>query len=132
MIVVDTSAVVAVLLAKPGIEPLRTRMREDGDLHAPHLIDVELLHALRAMERRSDVTTERASDMLSDFADLAIVRYPHHPLSARIWALRHNVTAYDAAFLALAEALGTPLITCDTRLARSSGHQATIELFARA
>jgi predicted nucleic acid-binding protein len=69
------------------------------------------------------------ADIRKDFADLAIVRYPHQPLADRMWELRHNLSAYDAAFVALSEALGVPLVTCDGRLASSSGHQAEIELF---
>jgi predicted nucleic acid-binding protein len=64
-----------------------------------------------------------------DFADLAIVRYPHVPLADRMWGLRHNVTAYDAAFMALAEVLRIPLLTCEARSARASGHAATVEVF---
>jgi hypothetical protein len=63
-----------------------------------------------------------------DLADLTIVRYPHHPLADRVWALRHNLTAYDATFVALGEALGVPLVTCDARLAGAQGHQARVEL----
>lgn len=68
-------------------------------------------------------------DVRSDFDDLAVVRYPHQPLSDRMWGLRHNLTAYDAAFVALSEALGVPMITCDSRLARAGGHEADIELY---
>ena len=64
-----------------------------------------------------------------DFADLTIVRYPHVSLAARMWELRHNVTAYDAAFITLAETLAVPLVTCDARLARAPGHTATVEVF---
>jgi len=99
-------------------------------LHGPHLIDTELLHALRRMTFDATITEERAADARSDFAELALLRYPHAPLSDHVWELRHILTAYDATFVALAEVLDVPLITCDARLASASGHAAHVELFA--
>lgn len=129
MLVVDTSAILDAIAADESAPGLVARLSTDGDLHAPHLIDIEILHALRGMAMRSEITAERAADARTDFADTALLRYPHEPLSDRIWSLRHNLTAYDAAFVALAETLDAPLITCDRRLASSSGHGAEIELF---
>jgi predicted nucleic acid-binding protein len=129
VIVVDTSAAIAALVARPPVEDLVARLQDDGDLHAPHLIDVEVIHALRRLIAARELTEDRAADVRSDFADLAIVRYAHHPLADRMWELRRNLTAYDAAFVALAEALSTSLVTCDGRLARAGGHQAQIEVF---
>ncbi len=129
MLVLDTSAVLNALLARPPIPGLNDRLAADGDLHGPHLIDTELLEALRRMSISGAVSDERASDARSDFAELLLVRYPHEPLGDRIWALRHNLTAYDATFVALAELLSAPLITCDARLASAPGHDARIELF---
>jgi len=129
VIVLDTSAAIAALAVRPPIEDLVARLQDDGDLHAPHLIDVEVIHALRRLIAARELTEDRAADVRTDFADLAIVRYAHHPLADRMWELRRNLTAYDAAFVALAEALGASLVTCDGRLARTSGHQARIELF---
>jgi predicted nucleic acid-binding protein len=77
------------------------------------------------------ITEERAADARRDFAELSLVRYPHQPLSDRVWELRHDLTAYDATFVALAELLTAPLITCDARLASAPGHEATIELIDR-
>ena len=128
MIVVDTSAALDALVGRPSDERLVARLGED-ELHAPHLIDVELLHALRRLVAAGDLSDDAAADARSDFADLVIIRYPHQPLSDRMWELRHNLTAYDAAFIALSEALAAPLITCDGRLAKSPGHEARIELF---
>lgn len=105
------------------------RLAGDSDLHAPHLIDIEILHALRRLAAGSQLSEDRATDALRDFGELTFVRYPHQPLAGRIWELRHNLTAYDAAFVALAEALGASLITCDSRLAGAPGHSARIELF---
>jgi predicted nucleic acid-binding protein len=130
VIVVDTSAVLAALVGRPATTDLVRRLEADADLNAPHLLDVEVIHALRRLVFTGDLGEDRAVDVRADFADLSIVRYPHHPLADRMWELRHNVTAYDAAFLALAEALEVPLITCDARLSRAAGHRAEIELFA--
>jgi predicted nucleic acid-binding protein len=129
VIVVDTSAVLAALVARPAMPDLVKRLETDEDMSAPHLIDVEVIHALRRLVMSGDLSEDRAADVRSDFADLSIVRYPHHPLGDRMWELCHNVTAYDAAFVALAEALDVPLITCDARLSRADGHGASVELF---
>ncbi|HZD17278.1 MAG TPA: type II toxin-antitoxin system VapC family toxin [Actinomycetota bacterium] len=130
MIVVDTSAILRALVGRPPNPELSSRLGEE-ELHAPHLIDAELVHALRRLVLAADLTEDRASDARSDFAELAMVRYPHQPLSDRMWELRHNLSAYDAAFVALSEALEAPLVTCDRRLASAPGHGASIELFDR-
>lgn len=130
MLVVDSSAVLAALVARPPVAGLADRLSEDHELHAPHLIDVEVLHALRRLVAGGTLSADRAADALSDFDQLSIVRYPHQPLMSRMWDLRHNLSAYDAAFVSLAEALGSVLVTCDSRLAGSPGHRARIELFA--
>jgi predicted nucleic acid-binding protein len=129
VLVVDTSAALAALAGRPRIPALGERLASDGDLHAPHLIDVELIHALRRLVMDGDLRDDRAEDCRTDFADLAIVRYPHHPLADRMWELRHNLSAYDAAFVALSEALGVPLVTCDARLAEAPEHAAEVQLF---
>lgn len=129
MIVIDSSAVLAALASESPDPALIERIEGDPDLHAPHLVDVEVIHALRRLVSEKSLTEDRAMDVRSDFDDLAVVRYPHQPLSDRMWGLRHNLTAYDAAFVALSEALGVPMITCDSRLARAGGHEADIELY---
>ena len=131
MIVVDTSAVIGVLTGQPRVARLVDRVINDGDLHAPHLIDVEFQHALRRLVVAGAINDDRAADARTDFADLTIVRYPHVSLADRMWELRHNVTSYDAAFLVLAEAIGAPLVTCDARLARAPSHAASVEVFPR-
>ena len=130
LLVVDTSAVLEALAALDPDPALIERLAGDGDLHGPHLIDIEVLHALRRMTMNGEISEERAADARSDFAELALVRYPHHPLGNRIWEMRHNLTAYDATFVALAEALAAPLVSCDARLASTPGHAVRIELFA--
>ena len=129
MLVVDTSAILDAIAADEAAPGLVERLAGDGDLHAPHLIDVEILHALRAMRIRDEITEDRAADARTDFAEAVISRYTHEPFSDRIWELRHNLSAYDAAFVVLAETLDAPLVTCDARLAASTGHDAHIELF---
>lgn len=129
MLVVDSSAVLEALAAHNPATGLVERLAQDGDLHAPHLIDTEILHALRRMLRRRQISGERAHDARTDYAELTLVRYPHEPLNDRVWELRANLTAYDATFVALAEALDVPLVTCDARLAAAPGSRARIEVY---
>jgi predicted nucleic acid-binding protein len=129
VLVVDTSAVVAALVARPPDQALVDRLAADGDLHAPHLLDVELLHALRGLVLAGQLSEDRAADARADFADLTVVRYGHAPLADRAWELGDNLTAYDATFVALAEALNVPLVTCDARLAGATGSSAVVELY---
>ncbi|MFN2387539.1 MAG: type II toxin-antitoxin system VapC family toxin [Thermoanaerobaculia bacterium] len=98
-------------------------------LHAPHLLDLEVAQVLRRYLGQGDLSEQRAAESLRDFLDLSVARYPHEPFLPRIWQLRANLTAYDAAYVALAEALDAPLVTRDARLARAAGHEARIELF---
>jgi predicted nucleic acid-binding protein len=84
---------------------------------------------LRRDSLSGDLDLSRAAEALEDLRDLPIERYPHDLFLARIWEMRHNVTAYDAAYLALAEALDSELITTDARLAVASGHHARIKVF---
>lgn len=129
MLVIDTSAALAALTASDPPPGLLERLAADSDLHAPHLIDTEFLHALRRMTISGQISQERAADARTDFADLALTRYPHQPLSDRIWELRHNLTAYDATFVALAETLDAILVSCDGRLSAAPKHLSHIELF---
>lgn len=129
MLVVDTSAVLHALIARPRDEALVARLGDDGELQAPHLIDVELLHALRRLQLGGRISAERSADVRLEYGELSIVRYPHQPLADRAWELRTNLSAYDAMFVALGEALAVPLITCDTRLAAAPGIRTTVELF---
>jgi predicted nucleic acid-binding protein len=128
VLVVDTSAILTALLGAEPPAGLVERLADDGDLHAPHLIDTELLHALRRLTMAGELSDDLAAVCRADFADLALTRYPHLPLSDRVWELRRNVSAYDATFVALAEALEAPLVTCDERLA-GAPHEAEVVLF---
>jgi len=129
VIVLDTSAALTCLTGVDADPALRRRVVDGGSLHVPHLIDVEVLAALRGLVLGNKLTADRANDARRDFASLRLVRYPIVALADRIWSLRHTMSAYDGCFVALAEALGFPLITCDARLARANGHRAEIELF---
>jgi predicted nucleic acid-binding protein len=129
VLVLDTSAVVGALTGRPPSLELIERLRGESDLSAPHLLDIELLHALRRLVIGGQLSEDRAADARDDFAALAITRYEHTVVADRIWELRHGLTAYDATFVALAELLDAPLVTFDARLARAPGHHATVELF---
>ena len=129
MIVVDASALIEILLATSAAARVGERLFAEGEtLHAPHLLDVEVAQVLRRYALAGLFGAERGVEALEDLADFPIARYPHQPFLVRIWELRHNVTAYDAAYLALAEALAAPLVTRDAKLASAAGHQARIEL----
>ena len=129
MIVVDASALVDLLIesdVRNGLEQ-RLLLGEEG-LHAPHVVDLEVTHALRRLTLTGVLSPDRAEEALVDMYDLRLDRYPHTELVPRIWELRDSLTAYDAAYVALAEALEAPLVTRDARLARTRGHRARIEL----
>lgn len=128
MIVVDAAAVVDALTVVPDSEQLRDELAA-GDLHAPSLLDFEIVSALRGQALASRLSSDRAEAALVDFADLPIRRWDfEHRLRRRAFALRHTVSADDAAYVALAEALECPLITRDARLARSHGHGAVVRV----
>ena len=125
MLVVDASVVVDFLLDP---DRLRERLRTGGDdLHAPAHLDVEVLSALRRLAQRGTLTEGRARGAVDDLVDLPVSRYDVTPLLRRSWELREQVSAYDAPYVALAEALDATLITRDGRLASTSGHAARIE-----
>lgn len=129
MIVLDASAAVDWLIqtsAAPGIE---SRMfSRHQSLHAPELLDLEIAQVLRRLVREGALSVSRAQAAIEDLLDLRITRYPHLVLMPRIWQLRHNLSAYDAAYVVLAEKLGATLLTRDARLASATGHAATIEV----
>ena len=133
MIVLDASATVAILLnAGPGARRIRERIsQQDETLHVPHLFEVEVLHALRRHNLTSALPAARARLALNRLREMRLIRYPHTLLLDRIWELRANLSAYDAAYVALAEALDAPLITLDERLAQASSNRANVELYSQ-
>jgi len=127
--VIDASALLEVLLATDAGERVSARVYREGEtLHAPHLLDLEIIHVLRRGCLIGKLQPSRAAEALADLDGLRMVRHPHEPHVPRIWQLRHSLTAYDAAYVALAEALEAPLITRDGRMASAHGHRAKIEL----
>ena len=128
MIVVDASLVFEYLSGGEAAERIEERFVEEGLLlHAPEVFPVELLSILRAREATID-SPERIKAILEAILYLPVQLYPHSALLPRIWELRHNITAHDAAYVALAEALDVPLLTRDRKLANSTGHHARIEV----
>jgi predicted nucleic acid-binding protein len=130
MIVIDASAMVELVIGTPRISSFAKRLASDlaEDLHAPQIIDLEVASMLRKQVQRRTLSPSAASALLAEFTRQDIVRYEHRDLLARVWQLRGNLTPYDAAYVALAEGLDAPLITCDRKLANAPGHRARIEL----
>lgn len=129
MIVVDASAVLEFLLQTALGARVEARLFRDGDeLHAPHLLDVEVLQGLRRLVRTNEVSRERADEAIADLLDLDLHRHAHIDLLGRAWKLRDNISAYDAVYVALAEAIEAPIVTCDRPLAKSPGHRARFEV----
>lgn len=128
--VLDASAVLEWLLQTPvGSQVEQRALKRGTQLCVPHLLDVEIAQVLRRFAGMGLVSAARGSEALEDLQALPLTRYPHDLFLPRIWQLRHNLTAYDAAYVALAEYFSTSLLTRDRRLASSKGHQARIELF---
>jgi predicted nucleic acid-binding protein len=129
VIVVDASALLEAMLQTSAAKKVERRLFDSREtLHAPHLIDIEVAQVIRRYASGGDLDEARGRAALTDLSDFPIRRYPHDFLLPRIWTLRNNLTAYDAAYVALAEALDAPLLTRDARLAGAAGHHARIEL----
>lgn len=128
MIVIDASALLEVLLGTPVGMRVERKMLAESLLHAPHLLDVEVSQVLRRLSASGELTAQHGRRLLDLLVQFPIERYAHEPLLARMWALRTNLTSYDACYVALAEALGATLLTCDQKLGRSPGHRAGIEV----
>jgi predicted nucleic acid-binding protein len=128
--VVDASAMLEVLLNSPAAPAIGSRVFAPGEvLHAPHLIDVEVMQVLRRYSMAKSLSSARARQAFEDYMNIPLERFPHDVLLPRMWELRHNLTAYDAAYVALAEALDAPLVTCDRAISSAKGHRATVLLF---
>ena len=130
MIVLDASAAVDWLLQTSAGQRIEHRIYTAREsLHAPHLLELEVTQVLRRLVREETIPVSRAKQAIQDLLDLRITRYPHFLLLPRIWQLRHNFSAYDAAYVVLAEKLGARLLTRDGRLAAARGHAASVEVF---
>ena len=129
MVVIDASAVATLLLNQPNAARLRERLAHENTLHAPHLLDLEVTQVLRRAVRQGALKETVAAVRLADLQLLPLTRYSHAPFLRRIWELRANITAYDAAYIALAEALAAPLITTDQPLSRTPGLRTKIEFY---
>jgi predicted nucleic acid-binding protein len=129
VIVVDASALLEFLLQTPlGARVEARLLRDEDELHAPHLVDVEIVQGLRRLVRTGEVSSVRADEAIADLTDFDLHRHAHLDLLGRAWKLRDHITAYDAMYVALAEAIAAPLVTCDNPLARAPGHRARIEV----
>ena len=128
MAVLDASAAIFALVRSES-SSARAKLGGYQELYCPHLIDIEYVNALRNLVLREDITLDDAEIATLDFIDLSITRYSHTRLIDRIWQLRQIITPYDAAYVALAELLETPLITSDRRLARAATGLVEIDLF---
>jgi len=129
MIVLDASALVELLLGSERGRAIARRIAEPSlGLHVPHLADVEVAQALRRFVGDGELDPVEAALALQDLRSLDLERHGHEPLLDRVWALRQNLTAYDAVYVALAEALDAKLLTCDGRLARSPAVAGRVDL----
>lgn len=131
MIVLDASAAVELLLNTRLGRSVAQRIADpDLTLHAPQLLDLEVAQALRRYVAAGTIDSQRGRRALEYLGELGITRWDHEPLLHRVWALRHNLTAYDAAYAALAEALEAILLTADRRLAAAPGVAAEVEILS--
>lgn len=129
MIVLDASAAIEWLIKSPAGTKVDRRLFSfpPVTLHVPHLLDVEAAQVLRRYVREKTMTASRGEEALQDLQDLPLNRYPHDILMPRVWELRAALTAYDAVYIALAELLDAPLVTCDRKIALAPGHRARVE-----
>lgn len=130
MIVLDASAAIDWLLQTPTGRRIENRIYAHNEtLHSPHLIDLEVAQVLRRLVREAVIPPRRAEEAIADLMDLRMTRYPHFVFLSRIWQRRHNLSAYDAAYVVLAQEIGATLITRDKRLAAAIGRSMSVEVF---
>jgi len=130
VIVTDASSLVMALADDGSAGRAAHRRLRDADLHAPEIVDLEVLSVLRREVGRGSLSTGRAAAAIADLQALSMRRTSHLVLLARCWELRDNLTPYDASYVALAEALGCPLVTMDARLADATGIRCVVEVLS--
>jgi predicted nucleic acid-binding protein len=129
MIVMDASALVEALLGMPAAEEVEEWLFDtEQTVHVPHLLDIEVTQVVRKYTARGDIAAATGRTAVADLANLRLYRHSHELLLPRVWELRANLTAYDAVYVALAEALDAPLVTRDRRIAAAPGHHARVEV----
>jgi predicted nucleic acid-binding protein len=129
VIVLDASVMVDLLTGEaPDTAHIRARLAGELEFHVPHLVDAEVTNGLQGLVLRDRLTAARARRAIRRFAVLPLTRWPQTPLLSRVFALRDQLTAYDATYVALAEGLGATLLTRDARMAKAGGHRARIEV----
>jgi predicted nucleic acid-binding protein len=129
VIVLDASAAIEWLFQSPAGNEIDRRIFSSSEaLHVPHLLDIEVAQVLRRFVRDKTISAKRAEEALDDLGDMPLRRYPHDFLIPRVWELRASLTAYDAVYVALAEVLDAPLLTCDAKIASAPGHSAKVEV----
>lgn len=129
MIVLDASAVVELLLDTVTGRRVATLITNaETALHVPHLLDAEAVSALRKLAREGIIDDDEGEAAIDHLLALDLQRHSHEGLLERVWALRRNLTAYDAMYVALAEALDATLVTCDPRLSRAAGIRTRVEV----
>jgi predicted nucleic acid-binding protein len=128
VIVIDASAMIELLLDTEVGREVGDRVFPDGSRHAPHLLDIEVAQVLRRFVSANQLKVARGREALVDLSEFPLTRHAHTLLLERVFELRHNLSAYDAAYVALAEALGATLLTCDRALARAPHLRAKVEL----
>ena len=128
MNVVDASVLVEFLTAGEHREAAESAIGREPWVWAPAVVDAEIGQALRRQVRGGEISARKAGEALGDLLEMRLQKVPHRHLIDRAWQLRDNVSFYDGLYVALAEALGSPLVTRDARLARASGLKAEIEL----
>jgi len=129
VIVLDASATVELIVEpRAATGALRARLQADPDIHVPHLVDAEVTNALRRKLLAGQLDTLRARRAVRRLTVMRLVRWQQTPLLGRVLALRHQLTAYDAIYVAMAEVTGATLVTRDARLARAGGHRVRVEV----